>query len=59
MITKSDTVRQLVANEDYKKALNIVKGFRLGIAKEDLSKMQLAYECIVHKGFYERYGNSS
>ena len=56
MITRSDTVRELIVSGDYKKALSIVKGFRLGIGKEDLSKMALAYECLVHTGFYEQLG---
>ena len=56
---KSDTVRGLVVNGDYKKALSIVKGFRLGITKEDSSKMALAYECIVHSGFYEQLGTDT
>lgn len=59
MITKSDVVRELVANENYKQALNIVKGFRLGIRKEDLSKIALAYECMIHTGFYEQLGTDT
>ena len=49
--TKSDAVRELVANGDYKRALSIVKGFRRGIAREDLRKMALAYECLAHGRF--------
>lgn len=56
---KSDTVRGLVVNGDYKKALSIVKGFRLGITKDDSNKMALAYECIVHSGFYEQLGTDT
>ena len=59
MVSKSDIVRGLVASGDYKKALSIVKGFRFGIAKEDLSKMKLAYECLVHTGFYEQLGTDT
>ena len=57
--TKSDTVRRLVANGDYKRALSLVKGFRRGISKEDLGKMALAYECMVHTGFYEQLGTDT
>ena len=58
-MNKTDTVRGLVVNGDYKKALHIVKGFQLGIAKEDLNKIGLAYECLVHKGFYEQLGTDT
>lgn len=59
MVAKSDTVRRLVMDGDYKKALSIAKGFQLGIAKEDSNKMALAYECMVHKGFYEQLGTNT
>lgn len=57
--TKSDAVRELVANGDYKRALGIVKGFRRGIAREGLRKMVLAYEVMVHTGFYEQLGTDT
>ena len=53
---KSDTVRRLVAAGDYKKALSIVKGFRLGIPGEDIGLMTRAYECITNPGFYSQLG---
>ena len=56
MITKTDAVRSLVAAGDYRKALGIVKGFRLGLSAEALNKLKLAYECMVHKTFYEQLG---
>ena len=59
MISKSDTVRQFVADKNYKKALSIVKGFRLGIAKEDINKMRLAYECLIYPNFYEQLGTDT
>ena len=59
MITKSDTVRELVLNGDYKRALNIARGFRRGIGKEDSSKMALAYECLAHTVFYEQLGTNT
>jgi hypothetical protein len=60
MITsRSDIVRELIVNGDYKKALHIAKGFRLGIDIEDISKIKLAYECLVHKGFYEQIGTDT
>ena len=48
MERKSDKVRRLVADGDFKGALRIAKDFRLGIAKEQSSTMTRAYECMVH-----------
>mgnify|MGYP001087264531 CR=1 FL=1 len=44
---KSDVVRRLVRERDYRSALRIAKEFRLGISKEDRDAMRLAYECMV------------
>lgn len=52
MIRKSDMVRSLVAEHQYKKALRIVKDFRLGITAEQSLRMKKAYECMVHERFY-------
>ncbi len=56
MERKSDKVRRLVSDGDYKSALRIAKGFRLGITKEQSSAMTLAYECMVHGRFYTQLG---
>jgi len=56
MERKSDKVRRLVSDGDYKAALRIAKGFRLGITKEQSSAMTLAYECMVHGRFYTQLG---
>ena len=56
MVNKTDTVRRLIVNRDYKRALSLAKVFRLGITKEASSKMALAYECIVHTKFYNQIG---
>ena len=53
---KTDTVRRLVREHDYRSALRIVKGFRLGISRDDLDAMRLAYECMVNPGFYRQLG---
>lgn len=45
MIRKSDIVRSLVAEHQYKKALRIAKDFRLGITPEQSLRMKKAYEC--------------
>jgi len=57
-MNKSDTVRELVVSGNFKRALNIAKGFKLG-DKEDLGKMALAYSCLVHTGFYTEIGTDT
>ena len=60
MVTKkSDTVRELILSGNYKKALYVVRGFRLGITKEDSNKLKLAYECMVHPEFYAQLGTNT
>lgn len=56
MKKKSDMVRELVAAGDYKKALSIAKGFKIGFTKEEQSTMTRAHECIAHPGFYRQLG---
>lgn len=56
MIKKSDIVRELVSQGNYKKALSITKGFRLGITREQNDKMVRAYECMVDDRFYKSIG---
>lgn len=56
IVRKSDLVRQLVAQNKFKEALRIAKGFRLGISKEDSETMSRGYECIVHPMFYQQLG---
>jgi len=53
---KSDTVRRLVRERDYRSALRIVKDFRLGICKTNMDAMRRAYECMVNPGFYRQLG---
>lgn len=56
LIRKSDVVRSLVAEKQYKKALRIAKDFRLGITPEQSMRMKKAYECMVHERFYISLG---
>lgn len=56
MKKKSDMVRELVAAGDYKKALSIAKGFKIGFTKEEQSTMTRAHECMAHPGFYRQLG---
>lgn len=53
-VTKSDKVREYVSNGDYKKALSIAKGFKLGITRERPDAMRLAYDCLIHERFYKQ-----
>ncbi len=56
MEKKTDTVRRLTADGDFKGALRIAKDFRLGITKQESAAMKLAYECMVHGEFYRQLG---
>ena len=56
MERKSDKVRRLVADGDFKGALRIAKDFRLGITKEQSSTMTRAYECMTNERFYRSLG---
>lgn len=56
MKKKSEMVRELVAVGDYKKALSIAKGFKLGFTKQEQATMTRAHECIAHPGFYRQLG---
>lgn len=53
---KSDMVRRLVAEGDYKAALRIAKDFRLGITKEQRSDMVRGFECLTNPRFYQSLG---
>lgn len=56
MVKKSDVVRKAVHEQDWKKALQIAKDFRIGVTQEQREKMFRAYECIVHPDFYRQIG---
>lgn len=56
MVRKSDEVRRLVAEKQYRKALSIAKDFKLGITAEQSLRMKKAYECMVHERFYLSLG---
>lgn len=54
---KSDAVRRLVAEGDYKRALRIAKDFKLGISKKDSDDMRRGYECMATSpAFYQSIG---
>ncbi len=56
MVKKSDIVREAVREGDFKKALRIAKGFRIGVTVSERDRMSRAYECIVHPEFYRQIG---
>ena len=56
MERKSDKVRRLVAEGNYRAALRIAKDFRLGITKEQSDIMKRGYECMTHASFYKSIG---
>ena len=56
MKKKSDMVRELVAEGNFKKALSIAKGFKIGFTKEEQSIMTRAHECLAHPGWYRQLG---
>lgn len=56
MKRKSDMVKELVAQGDFKKALSIAKGFKIGFTKKEQDLMIRAHECMVHPGFYSQLG---
>ena len=53
---KSDRVRRLIREGDYKAALRIAKDFRLGISKEQSDNMIRGYECMTNPRFYVSIG---
>ena len=56
MKKKSDMVRELVAEGNFKKALSIAKGFKIGFTKEEQSILTRAHECLAHPGWYKQLG---
>lgn len=55
-VRKSDRVRFLVKEKEYKKALAIAKGFRRGIKVDEQKQICRAYECIINPEFYRQIG---
>jgi len=54
---KTDQVRDYVSQGDYKSAMRIAKGFRMGF-KEDIDAIRLAWECMTRPHFYEQIGKN-
>jgi len=58
-IKKTDKVRRLIAEGNYIEALGIARGFSRDVAKDDLSKIALAYECMVYQHIREQHGKDA
>lgn len=58
MKKKSDIVRELVANEEFDKALALAKTFRMWADKKDGRAVQLAHEVRVNPDFYRQIGKN-
>jgi hypothetical protein len=58
MEKKSDAVRRLVREGKMKEALQIAKGFRLGISQEQRDAMERGYEAMLYPSFYRQIGKS-
>jgi len=56
LVKKTDIVREAVSAGQWKKALSIAKGFRLGLTKGQQNAIIRAYECMVHPEFYVSIG---
>jgi hypothetical protein len=55
---KSQKVRSLIAQENYRDALRGAKDFHIGVTKEQRSVMARAYECMVYPDFYRQLGKN-
>lgn len=55
-MSKTELVKQFLAQGKVKEALREAKDFRIGVSKEQRSLMTRAYECIVHPDFYKSIG---
>lgn len=53
---KTEEVKRFVSCNDFKSALRGAKEFRLGVTKEQRSKLARAYECLVFPDFYRQIG---
>jgi len=56
LVKKTDIVREAVAAGQWKKALSIAKGFRMGITKEQSDAMIRGFECMTNPRFYASLG---
>lgn len=53
---KTDQVRLLIANNDFKSALRIAKSFKINVTAAQRDTMTRGYECIVNPRFYKSIG---
>jgi len=55
-MTKTEIVKQHVANNEFKVALRIARTFRIDLTKEEQRALQVAYECFVYPESYRQIG---
>ncbi len=53
-ITKREQCRNFVKIQDWKQAFKLAKGFDALFSKEDIEKLEIAYECLVGKESFYR-----
>jgi len=53
---KIDIVKELISKKEYKKALKIIKTFRVGLTKDEKDQITRGYECYNNHVFYEQLG---
>lgn len=56
MIKKTDMAVGAFESGKVKEALNIAKGFKIGLTKEEHKQIVCGYECMVHESFYRQIG---
>lgn len=56
MKTKTNIVREAIECENWKKAFQVCKTFKIGITQEQRNVIRRAYECIVYPRFYVQLG---
>lgn len=54
MLSKTHQAIEAFNRLDFKEALRISSGFRIGMSKEERATLKTGYECIVHRDFYQQ-----
>jgi hypothetical protein len=55
-MNKTETARDYLNKNEIKKCLAIVKGFKIGITKEESGIITRGYECLIRPQFYKQIG---
>lgn len=54
METKTGKAEELMKMQKYKECLSIMKGFNIGLSKEEKNSIKRGYECFVWPDFYRQ-----